>query len=153
MRLGTCFGLAGVLCVILPVALSAAPQVPYPAKGQSPQTQESDQRECSTWAIEQTGFDPAAPPPQLAPPPTQVTGTGARARGAAAGAIVGGVSGGDAGEAAVAGAVVGGMAQRGRNRRAANAQQQAVAQQVGAGQAAYAQARSACLSGRGYTMK
>lgn len=146
MNRTTSAGLAGALCLMLPAVLNAAPQVPYPAKGQSAERQARDESECATWATQQTGFNPAIPPP---PQQTQVTGSGARVKGAAAGAVVGGISGGDAGEAALAGAVVGGVVQRNRNRRA-NAQQQGA---VNAGQAAFAQARSACLSGRGYTMK
>ena len=58
---------------------------------------------------------------------------------------------GDAGAGAAAGAV----AARGQSRRqnAAQAQQQPATQQDQAGVAAYQKARSACLEGRGYTVK
>jgi len=87
---------------------AAAQQYVYPAKGQSPQQQKSDEAACYTWAVQQTGFDPAKAPPQqaAAKPPTTATGTppGAGVRGAARGAVVGEVVGGDAGAGAAAGA-------------------------------------------------
>jgi hypothetical protein len=140
-----------IAALALPVA---AEPIVYPAKGQSADQQKKDQSQCATWATQQTGFDPAKPPPAAAPaaaPP--VTGSGARVKGAAAGAIIGGASGGDAGDAAVAGAVVGGVAQRGANRRAAAQQQQAAGQQQQAAQGTYDKARAACMEGRGYTVK
>ena len=132
-----------------------AQQYVYPAKGQSPDQQKKDVADCNTWAIQQSGFDPSKPPPPApASAPTTATGTkpGAGVRGAAGGAIVGGIAG-DAGAGAAAGAVVARSASRRQN---AAAQQQATAQQQqsqSAGQAAYAKARSACLEGRGYTVK
>jgi hypothetical protein len=135
---------------------AGAQQYVYPAKGQTPQQQKSDEAACNTWAVQQTGFDPAKPPPQqAAKPPTTATGTtpGAGARGAARGAVVGEVVGDDAGAGAAAGAV----AARGQSRRQnaaaagqAQQQQQAGAQQQ---QAAYGKARAACLEGRGYSVK
>jgi hypothetical protein len=97
-----------VWMLALTVALTAevsAQQYVYPAKGQSPQKQQNDEAACYSWAVQQTGFDPAKPPPAAAPP-TTATGTtpGAGARGAARGAIVGEVVGGDAGAGAAAGA-------------------------------------------------
>lgn len=127
-----------------------AQQYVYPAKGQSPQTQKNDEAACYSWAVQQSGFDPAKPPQQAAQPPTTATGTtpGAGARGAARGAVVGGIMG-DAGAGAAAGAVAG----RGQSRR----QNAAAAQQSQAGsqqqQQAFAKARAACLEGRGYTVK
>jgi hypothetical protein len=139
------------------VAEAGAQQFVYPAKGQSAQQQKSDEAACYSWAVQQSGFDPAKPPPQqaAAKPPTTATGTtpGAGMRGAARGAVVGEVVGGDAGAGAAAGAV----AARGQSRRqnAAAAQQgqqqqQAASQQQ---QTAFAKARAACLEGRGYSVK
>jgi hypothetical protein len=134
-----------------------AQQYVYPAKGQSAQQQKSDESACYSWAVQQTGFDPAKPPPTQAAtaPPTTATGTtpGAGVRGAARGAVVGEVVGGDAGT----GAAVGAAAARGQSRRQnaaaagqAQQQQQAATQQQ---QQAFAKARAACLEGRGYTVK
>jgi hypothetical protein len=139
------------------VSVANAQQYVYPAKGQSPEQQKSDEAACHTWAIQQTGFDPAKPAaaPAAPPPGTTATGTtaGAGARGAARGAVVGAAVGGDTGTAAAAGAV----AARGQSRRQnAAASQQAQQQQAATtsqGQTAYANARGACLSGRGYTVK
>ena len=39
---------------------ASAQQYVYPAKGQTPQQQQSDEAACYTWAVQQTGFDPAA---------------------------------------------------------------------------------------------
>jgi DNA segregation ATPase FtsK/SpoIIIE-like protein len=135
---------------------AGAQQFVYPAKGQTPQQQKSDEAACAQWATQQTGFDPAKPPPQAAAkPPTTATGStpGAGVRGAARGAVVGEVVGGDAG----AGAAAGAAAARAQSRRQnAAAQQQGQQQQQAAAQqqsAAYAKARAACLEGRGYTVK
>ena len=46
------------------VAEANAQQFVYPAKGQSPQQQKSDEAACYSWAVQQSGFDPAHPPPQ-----------------------------------------------------------------------------------------
>ncbi|MCE6982447.1 glycine zipper family protein, partial [Pseudomonas frederiksbergensis] len=34
--------------------------IAYPAQGQSPQQLDRDRYECHRWAVQQTGFDPAA---------------------------------------------------------------------------------------------
>ena len=139
------------------IAEAGAQQFVYPAKGQSPEQQKSDEAACAQWATQQTGFDPMKPPPQsaAAKPPTTATGTtpGAGVRGAARGAVVGEVVGGDAGAGAAAGAAVARSQSRKQN---AAAQQQVQQQQQAAAQqqsAAFAKARAACLEGRGYTVK
>ena len=103
------------------VTEAGAQQFVYPAKGQTPEQQKSDEAACYTWAVQQTGFDPAKPPPQqpAAKPPTTATGV---TRGAVRGAVVGEVVGGDAGT----GAAVGVIAARGQSRR-----QNAVAEKQG----------------------
>jgi hypothetical protein len=139
------------------VSQALAQQFVYPAKGQTPEKQKSDEAACHTWAVQQSGVDPSKPPPAqaAAAPPTTATGTtpGAGVRGAARGAVVGEVVGGDAGAGAAAGAV----AARGQSRRqnAAAAEQGKQQQQAAAQQqnATYAKARGACLEGRGYTVK
>jgi hypothetical protein len=109
----------------------------------------SAQQSCASWATQQTGYDPARPPPPQAVANPQVTGSGARVRGAAAGAVIGGVAGA-AGQGAGAGAVGGAVVHRSRNRRAAREQNEAVAQQQQAGQAAYNQALQACINNRSH---
>jgi hypothetical protein len=132
---------------------SYAEQYIYPAKGQSPEQQKMDESECYTWAVGQSGFDPANPPKAAAPSSQPSGPTGSRLRGAAAGAIVGEIADGDTGDAALAGAVIG--ASRERRQKAAQQQQaQAQAQsQAQAGQSSFNKARAACLEGRGYTVK
>lgn len=147
----------------------------YPQRGQSPQQEEFDRGQCYSWAVQQTGFDPAnprvampPPPPMYSPPPQQSLAGGALAYGAGGAALgaVGGAIGGNAGEGAAIGAAVGGlfglmrraraneeqqqqMQQRERQQQAYQAQEQnALAQ----GRANYNRAFSACMSGRGYTV-
>lgn len=144
LAVAACFAAAGT---------ASAQQYVYPAKGQSPDTQKSDEAACHTWAVDQSHYDPSKPPP--APPPAQPQGAkpGSGMRGAARGAVVGEIVADDAST----GAAVGAVAARGQSRRQANQQnQQAAAQQqqaVSSGQAAYGKARQACLEGRGYTVK
>ena len=140
--------------VVAAMALPAVAQYVYPAKGQSAAQQKKDESECYTWAVQQSGVDPAKPAAAAAPAqPAPVTGSGTRAKGAATGAVIAGATGGDAGRGAAAGAVAGGVVQRNRNRNAAAQQDQAAAQQQQAGQASFQKARAACLEGRGYTVK
>jgi len=138
-------------------ASSAAAQYVYPAKGQSPEQQKKDESACYSWAVQQTGFDPAkAPPPQAAAqPPTTPTGTtpGAGARGAARGAVVGEIVADDARTGAAAGAVAARGQSRRQNRAAAQQSQQQAQGASQEQQAAFARARAACLEGRGYTVK
>ena len=145
-------GFAAVL-----TAQALAQQIVYPAKGQTPEQQKSDEAACYSWAVQQTGFDPAKPPPTAAAPaqPTTATGTapGAGARGAARGAVVGEIVADDA----KSGAAVGAVAARGQSRRQNAQQAQATQQQQAAAtqqqQATFSKARAACLEGRGYTVK
>ncbi len=143
-----------IVGVTMPVAL--AQQFVYPSKGQNPQQQKKDEGECYTWAVQQSGYDPAKPPPpqQAAQPPTTATGTtpGAGARGAARGAVVGGIVG-DAGAGAAAGAVAGRGQSRRQNAAASQQQQQTSTEQQMAAQSGFQKARAACLEGRGYSVK
>jgi hypothetical protein len=143
----------------------------FPAKNQSSSQQSTDEGACYGWAKSQTGIDPMnIKPPEPAQPSDQQaanSGGGERARGAARGAAGGAVIGaitGDAGEGAAVGAAAGAMAggaQKRRAKRDAAAQQQqqqaaadqqaqaAIAQQ----KATYNKAFSACMEGKGYTVK
>ncbi len=136
----------------------------YPQNGQSSDQQSRDRYECSVWAVQQTGFDPSAPnvPPQYrvvasGPPP----GTGT-AIGAIAGAVIGAAISPrwDRGAGAVFGGLTGAMigtasdaSRAQQNAMEANAlnQQQAAAMDQKASD--YRRALSACLSGRGYSVK
>ncbi|MGP8033912.1 MAG: glycine zipper 2TM domain-containing protein [Steroidobacteraceae bacterium] len=144
----------------------------YPLHDQTAEQQDRDHYECSTWATQQTGFDPSAPgvPPHdrvqvvsAGPPPGTNT-----AIGAVAGAIIGAAIAPrwQAAPAALAGAVVGGAI--GSTTDAANAQANAAnaqnAQQAYAANrraaaaqeqqaASYRRALGACLDARGYSVK
>ena len=137
----------------------AAAQQPivYPAKGQSAQQQKKDDADCYAWAKQTTGIDPAVvastPPAQQTGP---ATGGGQRVRGAARGALGGAAIGaiaGDAGTGAGVGAVVGTMAggRQARQQQAAQ-NQQSVSQHQDLINTHY-RAFSACMEGRGYTIK
>jgi len=131
----------------------------FPSNDQDKATQEADEMACFNWAKEQTGYDPINPPEYV---PNKVDssadGSAVRgaARGAAGGAAIGAIAG-DAGEGAAIGAVVGGV--RGRRAKKASNQQQQQANNnaaVAAGTEAandYNKAFSACMEGKGYTVK
>jgi hypothetical protein len=135
----------------------------YPLKQQSQQQQDKDRYECHSWAVQQTGFDPSQaypsnpnqfdPQPYRPSQPHVVRGAG---RGAALGAVGGAITG-NAGKGAAAGAAMGGLAggfRRMDERRQQGAQQQANAGSAAASQHAnYSRAMSACLEGRGYSVK
>lgn len=133
-------------------ALASAPVLAqnaiYPAKGQSAQQQQTDIAECGAWATQTTGVDPAAiASGQAQAQPQGGAGRGA-ARGAAAGAV-GGAIAGDAGKGAAIGATVGGAGGAAK-RRSSEKQQEASTQTA---MTAYYNARTACLTGRGYSVK
>ena len=123
----------------------------YPAKGQSAQQQQKDITECSNWARANSGYDQAYG--STAPPPQQQQGGGLRGAlgGAAIGAMVGDSS--DAGKGAAIGALFGGLRQSRHNQQAQQQYQQQQSQQAAAKQDNYNRAYSACLEGRGYTVK
>jgi hypothetical protein len=133
--------------------------IAFPAKGQSQQQQKIDEFECYKWSIQQTGIDPLnlpkveAPPPQTGPTGGAVKGA---ARGAAAGAAIGAI-GGDAGEGAAIGAVAGGMQGRRAGKQAQKQQNQQAQAQVAATEQeiknTFVKGFSACLEGKGYTIK
>ena len=121
----------------------------YPQKGQSQEQQEKDKYECYQWARQRTGVDPVRGTP--APSSSSGDGTVARGalRGAVGGLIIGNVADGSGSKGAAAGAVLGGTRSAIRKGQQQSAQQQ----QTAAVQADYNRAYSACLEGRGYTVK
>lgn len=148
-------GLFFVLSLLGGVGVALSAPIIYPAKGQSPDQQQRDQGECHSWAVQNTGVDPAqvasSPPPQASTQPGGERVRGA-ARGALGGAAIGAIAG-DTGKGAATGAVLGTMAGGHRSRQnQANAQQQAQSQQQSQINTYY-RAYGACLEGRGYTVK
>ena len=142
--------------------LALAQAFVYPARGQSAQQQEFDRGQCYSWAVQQSGFDPANPRVASAPPPQPGMPQGGLFRGGFGGAAmgaVGGAIGGDAGKGAAIGAAVGGLFGGIRRMRWAEEerqqQQNYMAQQQNAmaqGHAAYNRAFGACMTGRGYSV-
>jgi len=130
----------------------------FPSNGQSQQQQKADEFECYKWAMEQSGIDPLNLPKVEAEVQSGPTGGAVRgaARGAAAGAAIGAIAG-DAGTGAAIGAAAGGM--RGvRGGRQAQAQQNQQAQANATAteeeiKNTFIKAFSACIEGKGYTVK
>ena len=131
----------------------------FPSNEQDKATQDTDEMACFNWAKEQTGYDPMNPTKYVGEKvDTSLDGSavGGAARGAAGGAAIGAIAG-DAGEGAAIGAVVGGI--RGRRAKKSRDKQQQVANDNAATAASaaaaadYNKAFSACMEGKGYTVK
>lgn len=139
----------------------------YPSRGQSAEQQDRDRYECYLWAVKQTGFDPGqaqlAPHQRIEVRPTAPPGTDTAA-GAVGGAMVGSLMSPHDREfglvfGAITGALLGAASDAARQQQAAQAQQQYDARE--AQQYArlekpardYQRAMTACLEGRGYTVR
>jgi len=140
----------------------------YPANGQSDRQLDRDRYECHGWSVKQTGYDPSlqGPAPRVQ---MQVVAMPPDHRGAVNGAVAGAIIGAsvsgyhDSAEGAVigalAGAVIGAATDISRSREAAgHASRQTAAAQAGQARLEkqaydYRRAISACLEGRGYTVK
>jgi len=131
----------------------------FPSKGQDKDKQELDEYKCYKWAKEQTNVDPMNPPKVEAKAADRSLNGSAvvgAAGGAAAGAAIGAIAG-DAGKGAAIGAVVGGL--RGRRARLHGDQveqqqnNQAAASKEKALMDSFKKAFSACMEGKGYTVK
>jgi hypothetical protein len=131
----------------------------YPSKGQSHQQQKIDEFECYKWSMEQSGIDPLnLPKVQAAPAQSGPTGGAVKgaAKGAAAGVAIGAIAG-DAGTGAAIGAVAGGLSGRKKGKQAQAQQNQKsesdAAAQEQAMKDSFTKGFSACLEGKGYTIK
>jgi hypothetical protein len=151
----------------------------FPAKNQTGEKQAGDEWSCFGWAKSQTGIDPlnvkpqpaAAPAAAPAPSSSGSSAAGTVAKGTVGGAVAGtaiGAIAGNTGKGAAIGATVGllggGVAAK-RNSDQAKAQQQLAQQQadtaatqqaeasVAQQKANYNKAFSACMEGKGYTVK
>jgi len=130
----------------------------FPSKNQSATTQSGDESFCFNWAKSNTGIDPMNIHPPAAPAPTQSTqqavnsaGQGARVKGAAGGAAAGAAIGAIAGDAGQ-GAAAKKQAAAQQEQAQANAASQSQAQ-VAEIKATYNKAYSACMEGKGYSVK
>ncbi len=148
-----------LFCSLPTLPSHAQDLIVYPAKGQSAEKMEKDKAACQAWAKKETGVDPLAiaeqSTTQQAPTGPQGERVRGAARGAAAGAVVGAIAG-DAGKGAAIGAATGTMAGGARQRSKSRAQQQAQQQKQAASKESlekFKRAYSACLEGKGYTVK
>jgi uncharacterized protein YcfJ len=156
----------GYDCAATPSPAGALGLIVFPAKQQTPEVQLGEEQQCYAWAHQNTGIDPAlvksnpdsAAKVAKAKMDSATTGAavGGAARGAAAGALIGGVTG-NAGTGAGVGAVTGALAGRRAKKQASAKAAQAGAAAANA-QAAemintFKKAMTACLEGKGYTVK
>lgn len=140
----------------------------YPTKGQTEKQLDRDRYECHNWAARQSHYNPSEP--HLAPhQQVRVVEMPPPGRGTAVGAVTGAVIGSgvagrhDSGEGAVAGAIVGAMigassdAARSKEAEQAgtrvSAETQAERARLERQASDYRRAISACLEGRGYTVR
>lgn len=131
----------------------------YPSKGQSKQKQKSDEFKCYQWAQEQSGIDPLnLPKVEPAPVESHVGSKTAKGAGlgAAAGAAIGAIAG-DWGAGAAIGAISGGALGIRKGRKAKKeeteqAQASASAQEQEM-KNSFLKAFTACIEGKGYTIK
>ncbi len=131
----------------------------YPQKGQSAEQTDKDKHECYGWAKGKTGFDPMAAPKATTTAPKVEDKKGGAVKGAAAGAVAGKVFGSSSKttkKSAAAGTLVGGAKQGSDNRKQQQAKkdwEQKEASNYAANRNEYNRAYSACLEGRGYSVK
>jgi len=148
----------------LVVGLSSAQDLyVYPAQGQSAEQQEQDKFQCYEYARKTTGFDPMQTPQASAPPPATEAPQGGAAAGAVKGGVGGALIGAIAGNTkkgaaigAATGGLLGGVRRSEQKTREENARRQWEQDQVGQysqNRSNYNRAYSACLEGRGYTVK
>ena len=134
----------------------------YPTQGQSAEQQDRDRYACYLWAKKQTGFDPSDP--RLAPhqrfmvvsptPPGHDVAAGA-VTGAVIGSVVArpGHSAEGAIVGAVAGSLLGAVSEEAQQSQAVRAQAQKQYTRFEQQAANYRRALTACLEGRGYSVR
>ena len=165
--------LQGVLMVLILFGVPAAPvlaqdPIVFPAKGQTNEQMEKEKFQCYEWAKGQTGFDPMASPTTTSPEPNpRMRNTAARTAtgagvGAAGGALIGALAGGGKGAGigalagGVAGGAFGGLRSSSKNKQAREQKaqwRQQQASQYAQRRNTYNRAYTACLQGKGYTVR
>lgn len=140
----------------------------YPTRHQSPAQQERDRYECYRWAVKQSGFDPGqgdlAPHQRVEVTPVEPPGTDI-AVGAVSGAMIGSILSPrhDSGQGmvfgAITGAILGAASDANKQQQAQQLQQHYDARdaqqyaRVDRQARDYRRAMTACLEGRGYTVR
>jgi len=131
----------------------------YPAQDQSAEQMDKDKHECYKWASNDTGFDPMEVPTTSTAPPSGQKKSGGVVKGGLAGAATGVIIGDNrkaTRRGAAAGGLIGGVRQSSHNTRVDQSQQQWEQQEASRyanERNNYNRAYSACLEGRGYTVK
>jgi hypothetical protein len=131
----------------------------FPAKSQTADQQAKDESDCYSWAVKQSGYDPINPTTVQAKQVNQGPDGSAikgGAGGAAVGAAIGAISG-DAGKGAAIGAISGAVLGHRGGRMEKSAEQGQANQQATQANAnlvdGFVKAYTACLEGKGYTVK
>jgi len=148
--------------------LPSTPIYFYPTRAQSMEQQERDRYECYLWAVKKSDFDPGqaqlAPHQRVEVKPASPPGSDVAA-GAASGAIIGSIlsSRHDHGQGlifgAITGAILGAASEFAKQQQAQQIQQHYDAMdarryaQLESQARNYRRAMSACLDGRGYTVR
>ena len=154
-------------CLLIGAPVLAQEFVIYPTQGQSTEQMEQDKFQCYSWSKNESGFDPMAPPTASEPPPQKEAQKGGTGRGAVRGALAGAAVGAIVGDSksdtrkgtkagAAGGAIVGTARRNDQKRQESQQQQQWEQQQVNQytqGRSNYNRAYSACMEGRGYSVK
>ena len=140
----------------------------FPAQGQSEEQMEKDKFACYNWAKGQSSFDPMQMPTASSPAPPKgdksVGGSvvGGGLLGGVGGAVIGGIAGGKKGArkgaaiGGLSGGAIGGMRSSSQNKQANAKREQwerEQANQYMQQRNTYNRAYSACLEGKGYTVK
>lgn len=152
-----------------PEAVSASADIyVYPTHGQTDKQLDRDRYECHNWAVAQSHYNPSDPhlaPHQqiqvVAAPPAGLNTVAGVISGAVTGALIAGPhdSGGGAMVGAIAGGTLGAISDSQRKKEAQHindgnaAQEQAERARLETQASNYRRAISACLEGRGYTVK
>lgn len=139
-----------------PGLLHAQEPIAYPARDQSREQIEQDRFTCYEWARENTGFDPTQTPVASAPPSEPTIGAvGGAVGGALVGVTIGAITG-HAGRGAAIGALSGGLLGGAHQYNSEQEREQYVREQsanFAEKRNEYNRAWSACMEGRGYSVK
>lgn len=141
---------------IAPGLLHAQEPIAYPAREQSREQIEQDRYICFEWARDNTGFDPMQSPAASAPPPEPTMGAlGGAVGGALVGVTIGAITG-HAGRGAAIGALSGGLLGGAHEYNSEQERELYIRQQTAnfaEKRNEYNRAWSACMEGRGYTVR